>query len=553
MKKRNLLQLYYKNWEEKMKKILITFLCAIMVMVFMPTTAFAAENVAKIGDTEYVTLAEAVSKAKNGDTIELLADAEASGIKFEKSLTFNLNDHTIKGTEGSSYLLSPWGVGNNVTFNNGVMEVVNQTPGSMGVQIVGSNCTFNNVEVKVPVPNGINDYSYGVKALVHEENDQVQLTFNNSKITEIEDPSVTETYGAVGIIITGKYSNESIKDNIDNYEKNSILDMNNSTINTTGFAVSGNGATHGTKIAINNCNLTSKESTAIYHPQMGDMTVSGGSLTGATGIEVRAGNVTVTDGTVITATADTTTVDPNGNGTTSLGAAIAVAQHTTKLPIVLNIEGAELTGDSALVANNPQNNAPEDIEKIDINVGDGDFNGLVQTNDGGAIEVTGGTFDNIGDKVTITAADVAQFTENGNTRIVVSLDKINEKIKDAAAGTTVEVIKAGVDSNIIAPDGVIVKNSSENDITVNDETLKTGEEVTVDLPDPDTGDDPKNPPTTDDEKDPVDEQKPVDEEKTDDEVVKTADANDMLPWLALMAVMAIGVVLTAVKSKKREN
>ena len=178
---------------------------------------------------------------------------------------------------------------------------------------------------------------------------------------------------------------------------------------------------------------------------------------------------------------------------------------------------------------------------------------MVQTNDGGAIEVTGGTFDNIGDKVTITAADVAQFTENGNTRIVVSLDKINEKIKDAAAGTTVEVIKAGVDSNIIAPDGVIVKNSSENDITVNDKTLKTGEEVTVDLPDPDTGDDPKNPPTTDDEKDPVDEQKPVDEEKTDDEVVKTADANDMLPWLALMAVMAIGVVLTAVKSKKREN
>ena len=181
MKKRNLLKLYYKNWEEKMKKILITFLCAIMVMVFMPTMAFAAENVAKIGDTEYVTLAEAVSKAKNGDTIELLADAEASGIKFEKSLTFNLNDHTIKGTEGSSYLLSPWGVGNNVTFNNGVMEVVNQTPGSMGVQIVGSNCTFNNVEVKVPVPNGINDYSYGVKALVHEENDQVQLTFNTVK------------------------------------------------------------------------------------------------------------------------------------------------------------------------------------------------------------------------------------------------------------------------------------------------------------------------------------------------------------------------------------
>lgn len=56
---------------------------------------------------------------------------------------------------------------------------------------------------------------------------------------------------------------------------------------------------------------------------------------------------------------------------------------------------------------------------------------------------------------------------------------------------------------------------------------------------------------TDDTKTP-----PKDDEGTvtpNTDVEKTADANDMLPWLALMAVMAIGVVLTAVKSKKREN
>ena len=76
-----------------MRKIFISFLCVIMVMVFMPTMVFAEEgNVAKVDDTEYTTLAAAVEAAEDGDAIELLANAEAAGIKIEdKSLTFNLN------------------------------------------------------------------------------------------------------------------------------------------------------------------------------------------------------------------------------------------------------------------------------------------------------------------------------------------------------------------------------------------------------------------------------------------------------------------------------
>ena len=53
-----------------MKKLLVTFLSVIMVMVFMPTMAFAAnDNVAKIGYKEYATLAAAVEEAEDGDTI----------------------------------------------------------------------------------------------------------------------------------------------------------------------------------------------------------------------------------------------------------------------------------------------------------------------------------------------------------------------------------------------------------------------------------------------------------------------------------------------------
>lgn len=527
------------------RKLFTVFLVLSMVMVMMPVTAFASENVAKIDDVEYATLKEAVEEAENGDTIELLADAEASNITIRKSLTFNLNGNTLKGNEESIYLFSPWGEDITVTFNDGIMEVVNQEPGSMGVQVVGSTCVFNNVELKIPVPDGDSDYSYGIKALV-DTYDKVKLTFNDSRITEIEDPDVAVTFGAVGIIVAGKYDNKEINVNLDNYEKSAVLEINGSTINTTGFAVSGNGAAHGTQIMINDSNLTAKESTAIYHPQMGDMTVTGGSLTGGTGMEVRAGNVTVTGGTTITATADPTTVDPNGNGTTSLGAAIAVSQHTTKLPIVLNVENGALTGSSALIANNPQGNSEEDIEKISINISNGLFTGIVQTNGGGKVEVTGGTFDNLGDKVTIAADDVAKVTEKGNAYTIVGLVNINEGIKDLGSGSEVDVIKAGEGSAINAPDGVTVKNSSANTISVNDTTLNAGEEITVIVPEEDTpvdpGDDTQEPPTADNEE--------GSDTAKGEEIPKTGDESNLLIWLIIMATAATGAA--ALKVKKHQ-
>lgn len=48
-----------------------------------PTTT----KVAKIGDTEYATLDEAVAAAKDGDTITLLADCVTAGLELRKSLT----------------------------------------------------------------------------------------------------------------------------------------------------------------------------------------------------------------------------------------------------------------------------------------------------------------------------------------------------------------------------------------------------------------------------------------------------------------------------------
>ncbi|MDD5972423.1 MAG: hypothetical protein PUC01_01780, partial [Spirochaetales bacterium] len=113
-------------------------------------------------------------------------------------------------------------------------------------------------------------------------------------------------------------------------------------------------------------------------------------------IEIRAGKLNITDG-IFTATNKPTSITANGNGTTSDGVAIAVAQHTTKLPIDVNISGGSFNGYSALYESNPQNNDSESIAKVKLEVSSGTFNAT----NGGTVAVyskdctsfiTGGTF-----------------------------------------------------------------------------------------------------------------------------------------------------------------
>lgn len=75
------------------KRLMSWVLAAAMVVAMLPVSVLGAPvggNVAKIGDTEYATLDEAVEEAKEGATIELLTDCELTK-GFNKTLTFTGN------------------------------------------------------------------------------------------------------------------------------------------------------------------------------------------------------------------------------------------------------------------------------------------------------------------------------------------------------------------------------------------------------------------------------------------------------------------------------
>ena len=81
--------------KRKLLSVLLTFCLAFSLL---PTAALADGEtaVAKVGVTEYATLAEAVEKADSGATVTLLKDTAVSAmIMLKKSLTLNLNGHKL--------------------------------------------------------------------------------------------------------------------------------------------------------------------------------------------------------------------------------------------------------------------------------------------------------------------------------------------------------------------------------------------------------------------------------------------------------------------------
>lgn len=84
-----------------MKKLIALTLALLLAGLLLPTTALAEENnnVAKIGDTKYASLKDALGVANDGDTITILKDCELSNgydsIRVLKSITLDLNGCTM--------------------------------------------------------------------------------------------------------------------------------------------------------------------------------------------------------------------------------------------------------------------------------------------------------------------------------------------------------------------------------------------------------------------------------------------------------------------------
>lgn len=128
-------------------RILGLFLALVTVLAMLPLSVIAEEeaednNVAKVGESYYTTLADAVSEAEAGQTVELLRNAEGSGVIIDKDISINFGGYTYTfttpavGSTGTETLGFQIKKGNSVTLSNGKLQVssVNQNDYAMLIQ-----------------------------------------------------------------------------------------------------------------------------------------------------------------------------------------------------------------------------------------------------------------------------------------------------------------------------------------------------------------------------------------------------------------------------------
>ena len=295
----------------------------------------ASDDNAGTQNAPYATLSAAFTAADDGDTIILQDDiSECPKIELNngKSYTLNLNNHTISFSKDSYFLISnaTLDVTGNGTVKEGypyngpfkIMTPADAVAGKEYVNLtIGADVTaegwapvFISFDANAPVKN-----AYGVTVNVY------------GTLNSVRD---TSGYGGHGIYLNGSITTTEDYAIINVYDGAKITSI-------------GNGA---------------------YIAGYAEFNMYGGSISGETGIEIRAGALNVFGGT-ITSTSDTFSSDPNGNGSTTVGVGIAVSQHTTDLPISANVSGGQISGMYALYQTSKEEGNNPSIVNIDISGG----------------------------------------------------------------------------------------------------------------------------------------------------------------------------------------
>ena len=348
----------------------------------------AGEYVAKVGEQGYATLAEAIGAvSEDNNTVTLLKDVtelETISITGGKKVDLNLNEKSIT-----------FKADNYFRVDNGALNVTGK----------GNITSSHGNDDKTWLPT---IYAYGTST----------DTADYSVVTIGKDV-VIDNRGSYGLAIGHK-----------DYKAYGAKVIVEGTVKSTyGFTVTGNAKATQENIpeitVTESGKIVSTDGSAIYAAGYGIYNIAG-TLSGINfGIEIRAGKLNVEDTAKISATGNFSDPVPNGNGSTVTGAAIAVSQHTTNLPIDVNIKGGEISetgtnGHALYEIDTVKNEAAENVAKdVSITVSGGSFNGNVYSTNN-KLSVTGGAFTDIANAVKY-AADGATIKLAGDVSANVTI------------------------------------------------------------------------------------------------------------------------------------
>lgn len=204
----------------------------------------------------------------------------------------------------------------------------------------------------------------------------------NSTITIGEGVSLINTANNCCVFVPKGAEGVTVNTNANLYTTGVEGETNYATIYVNGYVESGT-------INILGGSVKHGKDCAVYIGGSAELNISGGEIEGTTGVEIRAGKLNIQGTPVITATGDPFTSESNNNGSTSVGAAVAICQHETDYNLEATISGGTFNGVRALYEEDLQNETETD--KIFISITNGTFNGEVYSENVKDF-IVGGTF-----------------------------------------------------------------------------------------------------------------------------------------------------------------
>ncbi len=397
--------------------------------------AEVTDPAATVNGTGYETLQEAISAANAGDTVTVIKDlALTEGVTVAKAITLDLGGKKLTASGCSAVTVT----GASATVTGGTIEVSGGndiyavTVGASGALSTESLTVIGRGASGVMVNGG----SYVKRTTNIQATDGFGIRVVSGGSATHEGGSVVANYG---VFVAGS---------------GSTLNMNGGDISAAGFGIAGNGlaANGGTTINISGGSVSSTDSIAVYHPQAGTLTVSGGSLSGTYGgIGIKSGTLTVTGGT-IAGTSGSAYVDgeSNGNGISVSGSAIHVDSRAGYAGgMNISISGGTLSSNNGYAIDEVSGGGSSQISSLSVT--GGTFNtalGSIRLAPGANASVSGGSFSHEVPAEYCATGFICDG-EDGSFSIVRADSIVEAQVGETTYKTLAEAIAAAKDGNTI--------------------------------------------------------------------------------------------------------
>jgi len=359
----------------------------------------AGAYVAQIGDVKYETLQAAIDAVKANETIYVLGNIDLGTDELStydvkttvKNVTIDLGGYTVTSAGKYTVYLKV----NGWTIQNGTIQNTNAstTYGTLYVGGSSNSTTLKNLTVESKT-NGVQfaiaSSKNGIKASITVE-DGTKISGNygvymkgqpkpygstrdGQEILNVNGGEITGTTAAIAVFGAAK----------GNTKAGVIVNINGGKVYSDSYAIAGNGSPvlENTTINISGGKVFSNKDTAIYHPQAGTVTISGGEVYGVTGgVQMCAGTLNVTGGT-ISATGNGDVSGKTGDGSIPDGAAVSIVNRAYPAGApTMTISGGTFTsadGVGAVQAYGWKNNSQQTWDKPNASVSGGTFSSAVK-------------------------------------------------------------------------------------------------------------------------------------------------------------------------------